>query len=136
MAASSSLTASSYSFPFTTSTKSSHPIPFSSCSFPLKHHTLLPNLKSSPPRIVSVLGAAATPTTSIEVEKSPISATPSKILPFRVGHGFDLHRLEPGYPLIIGGINIPHDRGCEAHSDGNPISSPPFHFYNSSIFYE
>ncbi|WJX60278.1 2-C-methyl-D-erythritol 2,4-cyclodiphosphate synthase [Trifolium repens] len=121
MAASSSLTASSYSFSFTTSTKSSHPIPFSSCSFPLKHHTLLPNLKSSPPRIVSVLGAAATPTTSIEVEKSPISATPSKVLPFRVGHGFDLHRLEPGYPLIIGGINIPHDRGCEAHSDGDVL---------------
>ncbi|KAL0297586.1 UNVERIFIED_CONTAM: 2-C-methyl-D-erythritol 2,4-cyclodiphosphate synthase, chloroplastic [Sesamum radiatum] len=42
-----------------------------------------------------------------------------KVLPFRVGHGFDLHRLEPGYPLIIGGINIPHDRGCEAHSDGD-----------------
>ncbi|WJX54865.1 2-C-methyl-D-erythritol 2,4-cyclodiphosphate synthase [Trifolium repens] len=115
MAASSSLTAYSYSFPFTTSTKSSsHPIPFSSCSFPLKHHTLLPNLKSG-------AAAAATPTTSIEVEKSPISATPSKVLPFRVGHGFDLHRLEPGYPLIIGGINIPHDRGCEAHSDGDVL---------------
>ena len=41
-----------------------------------------------------------------------------RTLPFRVGHGFDLHRLEPGYPLIIGGIDIPHDRGCEAHSDG------------------
>jgi 2-C-methyl-D-erythritol 2,4-cyclodiphosphate synthase len=40
------------------------------------------------------------------------------VLPFRVGHGFDLHRLEPGLPLIIGGVNIPHDRGCEAHSDG------------------
>lgn len=39
-------------------------------------------------------------------------------LPFRVGHGWDLHRLEPGYPLIIGGIDIPHDRGCVAHSDG------------------
>jgi 2-C-methyl-D-erythritol 2,4-cyclodiphosphate synthase len=124
MAASSSLTAYSYSFPFTTSTKSSHPIPFSSCSFPLKHHTLLPNLKSG-------AAAAATPTTSIEVEKSPISATPSKVLPFRVGHGFDLHRLEPGYPLIIGGINIPHDRGCEAHSDGNSISSPPFQFFTN-----
>ncbi|CAJ2650673.1 unnamed protein product [Trifolium pratense] len=122
MAASSSLTASSYSFPFTTSIKSSNLIPIFSCSFPLKHHTLLiPNLKSSSPRIVSASGAAATPTTSIEIEKSPISATPSKVLPFRVGHGFDLHRLEPGYPLIIGGINIPHDRGCEAHSDGDVL---------------
>uniref|UniRef100_K3YYM8 2-C-methyl-D-erythritol 2,4-cyclodiphosphate synthase n=1 Tax=Setaria italica TaxID=4555 RepID=K3YYM8_SETIT len=42
-------------------------------------------------------------------------------LPFRVGHGFDLHRLEPDLPLIIGGINIPHDRGCEAHSDGDVL---------------
>nr|CAD1844597.1 unnamed protein product [Ananas comosus var. bracteatus] len=36
-------------------------------------------------------------------------------------HGFDLHRLEPGLPLIIGGVNIPHDRGCEAHSDGDVL---------------
>lgn len=54
-----------------------------------------------------------------ETETSSSNSTPLKSLPFRVGHGFDLHRLEPGYPLIIGGINIPHDRGCEAHSDGN-----------------
>lgn len=51
----------------------------------------------------------------------PVSAAPPKTLPFRVGHGFDLHRLEPGYPLIVGGINIPHDRGCEAHSDGDVL---------------
>lgn len=42
-------------------------------------------------------------------------------LPFRVGHGWDLHRLEPGYPLIIGGIDIPHERGCVAHSDGDVL---------------
>lgn len=39
-------------------------------------------------------------------------------LPYRVGHGWDLHRLEEGYPLIIGGIDIPHVVGCVAHSDG------------------
>ena len=39
-------------------------------------------------------------------------------LPFRVGHGFDLHRLAPGPKLIIGGIDIPHEKGCVAHSDG------------------
>jgi len=47
-------------------------------------------------------------------------------LPFRVGHGFDLHRLEsvdefPDLKLIIGGIEIPHDRGCVAHSDGDVL---------------
>ncbi|KAI9108433.1 hypothetical protein K1719_020624 [Acacia pycnantha] len=62
-----------------------------------------------------------TTTTSVGVDASPASATPSKPLPFRVGHGFDLHRLEPGYPLIIGGINVPHERGCEAHSDGDVL---------------
>ena len=43
------------------------------------------------------------------------------ILPYRVGHGFDLHRLAEGYPLIIGGKNIPHTKGCEAHSDGDVL---------------
>ena len=40
-----------------------------------------------------------------------------KALPSQVGHEFDLHRLEKGYPLIIGRISILHDRGCEAHFD-------------------
>eukprot|EP00892_Ulva_mutabilis_P011157 jgi/Ulvmu1/8413/UM042_0120.1 len=43
------------------------------------------------------------------------------VLPFRVGHGFDLHRLAEGYPLIIGGKHIPHTKGCEAHSDGDVL---------------
>ncbi|QDZ22118.1 2-C-methyl-D-erythritol 2,4-cyclodiphosphate synthase [Chloropicon primus] len=41
--------------------------------------------------------------------------------PLRIGHGFDLHRLEPGHKLIIGGLDIPHDRGCVAHSDGDVL---------------
>ena len=59
----------------------------------------------------------------MEADPHVTTAASSKSLPFRVGHGFDLHRLEPGYPLIIGGINIPHERGCEAHSDGNIIAA-------------
>ena len=42
-------------------------------------------------------------------------------LPFRVGHGFDLHRLEPGYELVLGGVKLPHDVGCQAHSDGDVV---------------
>jgi len=41
--------------------------------------------------------------------------------PIRVGHGFDIHRLEPGHDLIVGGERIEHDRGCVAHSDGDVI---------------
>ena len=65
------------------------------------------------------LPISAASTTATQVEGPATSSKASKTLPFRVGHGFDLHRLEPGYPLIIGGIDVPHDRGCEAHSDGN-----------------
>ena len=50
---------------------------------------------------------------SISAVSTPIADTTQSNSTSR----FDLHRLEPGYPLIIGGINIPHDRGCEAHSD-------------------
>ena len=41
--------------------------------------------------------------------------------PFRIGHGFDLHRLEPGLPLIVGGVRVEHDRGYAAHSDGDVV---------------
>lgn len=39
----------------------------------------------------------------------------------RVGHGFDLHRLEDGLPLIVAGVELDHDRGCAAHSDGDVV---------------
>ncbi|GLJ24010.1 hypothetical protein SUGI_0457350 [Cryptomeria japonica] len=69
-------------------------------------------------RIYKVCKAAYT---AVERETENIVKKDAPILPFRVGHGFDLHRLEPGLPLIIGGISIPHDRGCDAHSDGDVL---------------
>lgn len=39
----------------------------------------------------------------------------------RVGHGFDAHRFTHGRPLILGGVNIPHDQGLAAHSDGDVL---------------
>lgn len=39
----------------------------------------------------------------------------------RIGHGFDLHRLEPGHDLIVGGVKLDHDCGCVAHSDGDVL---------------
>ncbi|XAL99155.1 2-C-methyl-D-erythritol 2,4-cyclodiphosphate synthase [Phycisphaeraceae bacterium D3-23] len=39
----------------------------------------------------------------------------------RIGHGFDLHRLEPGHALIVCGLALDHDRGCDAHSDGDAV---------------
>jgi hypothetical protein len=52
------------------------------------------------------------------VMRAQAAATAAPVLPYRVGHGFDLHRLAEGYKLIIGGVEIPHTKGCEAHSDG------------------
>jgi 2-C-methyl-D-erythritol 2,4-cyclodiphosphate synthase len=37
----------------------------------------------------------------------------------RIGLGFDIHRLEKGRKLIIGGVEIPHEKGWVAHSDGD-----------------
>lgn len=40
----------------------------------------------------------------------------------RIGQGYDLHRLEPGRPLILGGVTIPHDRGLAGHSDADVLA--------------
>jgi 2-C-methyl-D-erythritol 2,4-cyclodiphosphate synthase len=37
----------------------------------------------------------------------------------RIGHGVDAHRLVPGRPLLLGGVEVPHDLGLEGHSDGD-----------------
>lgn len=39
----------------------------------------------------------------------------------RVGQGFDVHALVPGRRLVLGGVEIPHDRGLEGHSDGDAL---------------
>jgi 2-C-methyl-D-erythritol 2,4-cyclodiphosphate synthase len=38
-----------------------------------------------------------------------------------VGIGYDLHRLEPGGPLRLGGVDIPHDRQAIGHSDADAL---------------
>lgn len=39
----------------------------------------------------------------------------------RIGHGFDVHALVVGRPCIIGGVNIPHDKGLDGHSDADVL---------------
>jgi 2-C-methyl-D-erythritol 2,4-cyclodiphosphate synthase len=39
----------------------------------------------------------------------------------RIGQGIDFHRLEKGIDLWLGGILIPSERGCIAHSDGDVL---------------
>jgi 2-C-methyl-D-erythritol 2,4-cyclodiphosphate synthase len=40
---------------------------------------------------------------------------------FRIGQGFDLHRLVEGRPLIIGGVEIPYHQGLDGHSDADVL---------------
>lgn len=40
---------------------------------------------------------------------------------FRIGHGFDVHRFRRGRKLILGGVEIPHDRGLAGHSDADAL---------------
>lgn len=39
----------------------------------------------------------------------------------RIGQGIDFHRLEKGFNLWLGGIKIPSEKGCVAHSDGDVL---------------
>ena len=40
---------------------------------------------------------------------------------YRIGTGFDAHRLVPGRPLVLGGITLEHDLGLEGHSDADIV---------------
>ena len=40
---------------------------------------------------------------------------------FRIGHGYDVHAVGEGLRLVLGGVEIPHTKGCIAHSDGDVL---------------
>jgi len=40
---------------------------------------------------------------------------------FRIGHGYDVHRLNEGRKLILGGVEIPHELGLLGHSDADVL---------------
>jgi 2-C-methyl-D-erythritol 2,4-cyclodiphosphate synthase len=39
----------------------------------------------------------------------------------RIGYGWDSHEFTPGIPLMIGGVELPHDKGLGGHSDGDVL---------------
>ena len=39
----------------------------------------------------------------------------------RIGHGYDVHRLVAGRALILGGVNIPWEKGLDGHSDADVL---------------
>ena len=96
----------------TTTTKRNH-----------NHHTTNTNYNRQSVVRLTTTRAESTQQQEQEQEQQQREAP---VLPFRVGHGFDLHRLEstkefPELKLILAGIEIPNDRGCVAHSDGDVL---------------
>ena len=39
----------------------------------------------------------------------------------RIGHGYDVHRLTEGRKLILGGVDIPYEKGLDGHSDADVL---------------
>ena len=50
-------------------------------------------------------------------------------LPYRIGQGWDCHRIETGRPLILGGVQIPSEFGLAGHSDADVL----FHAVTDAI---
>jgi 2-C-methyl-D-erythritol 4-phosphate cytidylyltransferase/2-C-methyl-D-erythritol 2,4-cyclodiphosphate synthase len=50
-----------------------------------------------------------------------LGMSPGASATMRVGNGYDLHRLVPGRPLVLGGVTIPFDKGLLGHSDADAI---------------
>ena len=50
-----------------------------------------------------------------------LSGTNGRIASIRIGTGYDLHRLVPGRPLILGGVAVPFDKGLDGHSDADVV---------------
>jgi 2-C-methyl-D-erythritol 2,4-cyclodiphosphate synthase len=47
--------------------------------------------------------------------------TAARNVPFRIGHGYDLHRLQPGPRLVLAGIVVSDDVRPVSHSDGDVV---------------
>ena len=60
-------------------------------------------------------GPDASPKESQAAMRSPLAAT------FRVGTGYDVHRLVAGRPLVLGGVTVPSERGALGHSDADVV---------------
>lgn len=49
-------------------------------------------------------------------------STQAGFCPFRIGHGYDVHRLVAGRRLILGGVDIPFETGLDGHSDADVVT--------------
>ena len=57
----------------------------------------------------------------LELARQRTGAAPAAAGPARVGTGYDLHRLVEGRRLVLGGVDVPFERGALGHSDADVI---------------
>ena len=57
----------------------------------------------------------------LEYAKILLGGEKNNMCNFRIGHGYDVHRLTEGRKLILGGVDIPHEKGCLGHSDADVL---------------
>jgi 2-C-methyl-D-erythritol 2,4-cyclodiphosphate synthase len=53
--------------------------------------------------------------------EAPVSAAPTATAPFRIGHGYDIHKLQPGGKMLLGGVLVSDQISPIAHSDGDVV---------------
>jgi len=49
------------------------------------------------------------------------TSQPTSASRLRIGQGYDVHRMMPGRRLVLGGLEIPHERGLDGHSDADVV---------------
>jgi 2-C-methyl-D-erythritol 2,4-cyclodiphosphate synthase len=55
------------------------------------------------------------------VNEPPQTTVQPPVMPFRIGHGYDLHKLQPGGKLVLGGVVVSDQISPIAHSDGDVV---------------
>ena len=60
-------------------------------------------------------------TTSEDLAMAEALLAPRAASMFRIGHGYDLHTLAAGRPLVLGGVIVPFERGLQGHSDADVV---------------
>lgn len=67
-------------------------------------------------------GGGAAGTASVPPRRSLLLRSNATERSHRIGFGNDIHRLEPGRKLVLGGVRIPFEKGPVGHSDGDALA--------------
>ncbi|WP_428939892.1 2-C-methyl-D-erythritol 2,4-cyclodiphosphate synthase [Fontivita pretiosa] len=73
------------------------------------------------PHRVMVQGLAPARKPGAAEAAAPAAPSSTSSIPFRVGYGYDIHRLQPGGKLVLGGVVVSEQLSAVAHSDGDVV---------------